>query len=79
LNSYSQLNAIIDDLQSLGKTVSITKLPTRKARKGELIMSRTKGSRTNTNRKGQAYTGGATNATHSIIEGDASSYYKTTG
>jgi len=79
MNSYTQLNSIIDELHSLGKTVSITKLPTRKARKGELLMSQTKGSRTNTNRRGQAYTGGATNATNSIIEGDAGSYYKTTG
>ena len=79
MNSYTQLTAIIEDLQANGKTVTITKLPTRKARKGELIMSQTKGSRTNTNRRGQSYNSGATPATRSIIEGDAASYYKTTG
>ena len=42
--------------------VKVTKLPTRKPRKSELIMSQTKGSRTNTNRRGQNYSGHAVNA-----------------
>ena len=78
MNSYTQLNTIIDQLQSNGKSVKITKLKTRKPRKGELVMSMTKGSRTNTNRRGQSYSG-ATVTTYSIIEGDASNFRKTSG
>ena len=57
----------------------VTVLKPRKARKGELIMSMTKGARTNTNRRGQAYSGGALRPENSIIEGDAGAYFKTSG
>jgi len=78
MNSYTQLNTIIDQLQSNGKSVKITKLKTRKPRKGELVMSMTKGSRTNTNRRGQSYSG-ATVITHSVIEGNSNQQLKLKG
>ena len=56
-SSTQNLLAIAADLQAAGKTVKVTVLPTRKARKSELVMSQTKGSRTNTNRRGQSYQG----------------------
>ena len=57
----------------------ITKLKPRLARKSELIMSQTKGVRTNTNRRGQCYSGHATEATQSLVSGNSSAYYKTSG
>jgi len=70
---------IAADLQAAGKTVKVTVLKTRRPRKGELIMSMTKGSRSNTNRRGQAYQGHATHAHQAIVEGNAAAYYKTSG
>ena len=57
----------------------ITKLRTRHPRKGELIMSMTKGVRTNTNRRGQAYSAHALRPDTNIIEAPKSSYFKTSG
>lgn len=48
--TLSNLDLAIAEAQ--GK-VRVTRLPARKARKSELIMSMTKGLRTNTNRQGQ--------------------------
>lgn len=48
--TLSNLDLAIAEAQ--GK-VSVTRLPARKARKSELILSMTKGLRTNTNRQGQ--------------------------
>jgi hypothetical protein len=59
--------------------VKVTKLPARKARKSELVMSQTKGSRTNTNRRGQNYQGHATHAQMSNVVGNRSAYFKTSG
>lgn len=59
--------------------VKVTKLPTRKARKSELVMSQTKGSRTNTNRRGQNYSGHAVNAQTAVTQGNRSAYFKTSG
>jgi len=78
MNSYTQLSNIIDDLKANGVTPKVTKLKTRKPRKGELVMSMTKGSRTNTNRRGQSYSG-ATVTTHSIIEGNSNQQLKLKG
>ena len=58
---------------------TVTKLPTRKPRKSELIFSMTKGPRTNTNRRGQAYGGHATHAQQSVMEGNQGAYFKTSG
>ena len=57
----------------------ITVLKPRRARKGELVMSMTKGVRTNTNRRGQAYSAHALRPETNIIAGSASAYYKTSG
>ena len=57
----------------------VTVLKPRKARKGELVMSMTKGARTNTNRKGQAYSAHALRPETSVLEGNASAYFKTSG
>lgn len=72
----SKLDLLIADTQG---QIKYTVLPTRKARKSELIMSRTNGPRTNTNRRGQAYSGHATHAQNAVIEGSASAYFKTSG
>lgn len=72
----SKLDLLIADTQG---SIKYTVLPTRKARKSELIMSRTNGPRTNTNRRGQAYNGHATHAQNSVIEGNAVAYFKTSG
>jgi hypothetical protein len=58
---------------------TVTKLPTRKPRKSELIFSMTKGPRTNTNRRGQAYGGHATGSRDLVIEGNQGAYFKTSG
>tara|TARA_A100001515_G_C4499263_1_gene186082 strand:- start:337 stop:558 length:222 start_codon:yes stop_codon:yes gene_type:complete len=58
---------------------TVTKLPTRKPRKSELIFSMTKGPRTNTNRRGQAYQGHATHAESAVVEGNQGAYFKTSG
>ena len=42
-------------------------------------MSMTKGARTNTNRRGQAYSAHALRPETNIISGGASAYYKTSG
>jgi hypothetical protein len=72
----TKLDLLIADAQG---SVKYTVLPTRKARKSELILSRTNGVRTNTNRKGQAYSGHATHAQNAVIEGNAAAYFKTSG
>jgi hypothetical protein len=72
----TKLDLLIADTQG---QLKYTVLPTRKARKSELIMSRTNGVRTNTNRKGQAYSGHATHAQNAVIEGNAAAYFKTSG
>ena len=61
------LMQIAAELNAAGKQVKVTVLKPRKARRSELIMSSTKGVRTNTNRRGQAYTGHATYATQSTV------------
>jgi hypothetical protein len=61
-SSIDNLTAIAADLNAAGKTVKVTVLPTRKAKKSELVFSMTKGPRTNTNRRGQAYAGHATSS-----------------
>ena len=66
-------------LQAEGKTVKVTVLKPRRPRKGELVMSMTKGSRSNTNRRGQAYQGHAVQATESAVSGNAAAYFKTSG
>ena len=73
------LMQIASELNAAGKQVKVTVLKPRKARRSELIMSSTKGVRTNTNRRGQAYTGHATYATQSTVEGNRSAYFKTSG
>ena len=72
----SKLDLEIAD--SLGEVV-YTKLPPVKPKSSDLWMSQTKGPRTNTNRRGQAYNAHATHAQNSVIEGGPGSYYKTTG
>lgn len=72
----SKLDLLIADTQG---QIKYTVLPTRKAKKSELIMSRTNGPRTNTNRRGQAYNGHATHAQNAVIEGNAAAYFKTSG
>ena len=72
----SKLDLLIADTQG---QIKYTVLPTRKARKSELIMSRTNGPRTNTNRRGQAYNGHAVNAQSAVTEGNAGAYFKTSG
>jgi len=72
----TKLDLMIADTQ--GK-IKYTVLPPRKARKSELLMSRTNGVRTNTNRRGQAYSGHAVNAQHAVTEGNANAYFKTSG
>jgi hypothetical protein len=72
----TKLELLVADVQG---QIKYTVLPTRKARKSELIMSRTNGPRTNTNRRGQAYNGHATHAQNSVIEGNAVAYFKTSG
>ena len=72
----SKLDLLIADTQG---QIKYTVLPTRKAKKSELIMSRTNGVRTNTNRKGQAYSGHAVNAQNAVTQGNAGAYFKTSG
>lgn len=59
--------------------IKYTVLKPRRARRSELVLSMTKGSRTNTNRRGQAYNGHATHAQNSVVEGNAAAYFKTSG
>jgi hypothetical protein len=72
----TKLDLLIADAQG---SVKYTVLPTRKARKSELILSRTNGSRTNTNRKGQGYNCRATHAQNAVLEGNSAAYFKTSG
>jgi hypothetical protein len=72
----SKLDLLIADTQG---SIKYTILPARKARKSELTLSSTKGVRTNTNRRGQCYSGHATHAQNAVIEGNASAYFKTSG
>ena len=78
-SSIDNLTAIAADLNAAGKTVKVTVLKPRKAKKSELIFSMTKGPRTNTNRRGQAYAGHATHAQQSTVEGNRTAYFKTSG
>ena len=73
----STLNASRQTLIAQGYKVTVLK--PRRARKGELVMSMTKGARTNTNRRGQAYSAHALRPETNIISGGASAYYKTSG
>jgi hypothetical protein len=72
----SKLDLLVADIQG---NIKYTVLPTRKAKKSELILSSTKGVRTNTNRRGQAYNGHATHAQNAVTEGNGSAYFKTSG
>ena len=72
----SKLDLLVADIQG---EIKYTVLPTRKARKSELILSRTQGPRTNTNRRGQAYSGHATHAQNAVVQGNAASYFRTSG
>ena len=72
----SKLDLLVADVQG---QIKYTVLPTRKAKKSELILSRTNGPRTNTNRRGQAYNGHATHAQNAVLEGNAAAYFKTSG
>lgn len=72
----TKLDLLVADIQG---EIKYTVLPTRKARKSELILSRTQGPRTNTNRRGQAYNGHATHAQNAVLEGNAAAYFKTSG
>ena len=76
LGSCSKLDLLIAETQ--GKCC-VTRLKTRKPRKGELVMSMTKGCRTNTNRRGQAYSAHALRPETNVISAPASSYFKTSG
>ena len=78
-SSTDNLMQIAEELKAAGKQVKVTVLKPRRARRSELLMSSTKGVRTNTNRRGQAYTGHATYATASDVEGNRSAYFKTSG
>ena len=72
----TKLDLLVADIQG---EIKYTVLPTRKARKSELILSRTQGPRTNTNRRGQAYSGHATHAQNAVVKGNAVSYFRTSG
>ena len=72
----TKLDLLIADTQG---EIKYTVLPARKARKSELIMSQTKGTRTNTNRRGQAYNGHATHSQNAVVEGNRAAYFKTSG
>jgi len=76
LAAGTALDLLIAETQGL---VKVTRLPQRKARRSELVMTQTKGTRTNTNRRGQAYNGHATHAQNSVVAGNASAYFKTSG
>lgn len=76
LATATKLDLLIADAQG---TVKYTVLPTTKPKKSDLIMSSTKGVRTNTNRRGQSYNGHATHAITSVVAGNHSAYFKTTG
>lgn len=76
LAAGTDLDLLIAETQGL---VKVTRLPQRKARRSELVMTQTKGTRTNTNRRGQAYNGHATHAQNSVVEGNAAAYFKTSG
>ena len=78
-SSTDNLLQIAADLNAAGKTVKVTVLPTRKAKKSELVFSMTKGPRTNTNRRGQSYQGHATSSRDLNMEGSYGSYFKTSG
>ena len=78
-SSTDNLLQIAAELNAAGKPVKLQVLPPRKARKSELVFSMTKGPRTNTNRRGQAYQGHATHAQQSTIEGNRTAYFKTSG
>jgi len=79
MTSTDNLLQIAADLNAAGKTVKMTVLPTRKPKKSELVFSMTKGPRTNTNRRGQAYQGHATGSRDLNVEGNAAAYFKTSG
>ena len=72
----TKLDLLVADIQG---EIKYTVLPTRKARKSELILSRTQGPRTNTNSRGQAYSGHATHAQNAVVQGNAVSYFRTSG
>ncbi len=67
----------LDTLIKQGYTVK--RLRPRRPRKGELVMTMTKGVRTNTNRRGQSYSAHALRPETNVISAPKSSYYKTSG
>lgn len=75
-STATKLDLLIADARG---EIKYTVLKPRRARKGELIMSMTKGTRSNTNRRGQSYQGHATSAQHATVAGNASAYFKTSG
>lgn len=75
VSTATSMDLLIADIQ--GK-IKYTVLPARRAKKSELVMSSTKGVRTNTNRRGQT-TPQATHAHRAVIEGAHSAYFKTSG
>ena len=77
--SLQNLITITTELQAQGIKPTVTVLKPRRAKASELVMSMTKGVRTNTNRRGQAYNGHATTATESSVEGNRAAYFKTSG
>ena len=78
-SSTDNLLQIAAELNAAGKPVKLQVLPTRKPKKSELVFSMTKGPRTNTNRRCQAYQGHATSSRDMKVEGTAASYFKTSG
>lgn len=76
LGSATKLDLAIASVRG---EITYTVLPTRKPKKSELILTRTNGVRTNTNRRGQNYNGHAVHAQTAITEGNSNSYFKTSG
>ena len=76
LGSATKLDLAIASVRG---EITYTVLPTRKTKKSELILTRTNGVRTNTNRRGQNYNGHAVHAQTAITEGNSNSYFKTSG
>jgi len=72
----TKLDLAIADAQG---AIKYTVLPAAKPSKSHLWLSSTKGVRTNTNRRGQAYNSHATHAQNSVIEGGPSAYFRTSG
>ena len=74
--SATKLDLAIADARG---ELKYTVLPTRHAKKSELVLTRTNGVRTNTNRRGQGYNCRATRSTRSNIAANGGAYFKTSG